>query len=896
MSGSQEIFGFGKKLEQIEKKRSKREEVLKESLQSQEDLKRQVETRRKLFEGAMARSFNMTDSSRRGAKIEDYAGSDTEGNQRGNETRDTFSGYLAALELFDPVAANLMYENAAALYENSDSGWLTMDKLLSYDHLMQDLGMQKYADQLQKYNLETSALGYAIGCLFVADKRLDAGLKEEYKKYFFTELDRLSPQLKGGVATQEAILSTLKMPKEFMLEHKYAAKVFEILLRQAHDLEGFFEFRFEDPKIKALLEKKKGDISIDDIEEIEEVRKLILKEVLSRLNDKKRHLQKGLGAQLARANGLYGDVDITERLKVRLAKNQDNILAGTMTLNDIKFDENSTYNDLEEYSKKFREIQTVISVAASENFEVEKAILGIRAEKEAAPEGAGAEGTGNEGTEEGGEGIEGISEEPAPGKEWTDAERVASRFIRPKLKVSPHITESGYRNNNGRVIGKLESGESLRMVDVKAKGRKFDETVFIYVSRADGSKVWVDEAVVEYDPSELAAIYKKKPKPKPKKKEKPEEKKPEEKPSSKEKKPKKKEKAPSKPKSKESLPPLRRSPYPMTEAFREHNVKLELEKAYPFLKPVNLTYVWILDRVARYGESPDGVTFNYQYAGGNIRPRVRREGPSNYVLHTVVGDIRYRSLGEVLSDINNGHVSRQLAEIYMRNKEVYKPYKRQIGRVKVIEGSGRQGQYHMELDWRNPNADVYFTVRPHGIITFRVHRRNAGVHGEAERLGTAGSFNDFMIQLGYIRSWAEARRHARRETPSGTREIGNNAIADIYSFLNEESKIGKVVAYKMNPNRSVNMALDWGGGNGEFNPSNARATISVDRDGMLVMSVNGHGVDTKYERFDSHTNLIRRLWDLRTWALKTHNFENPSAQSQKPWKTLATFTIKYQKG
>jgi hypothetical protein len=874
MPGTQELFGFGKKLEDIEKKSSEREKVLKESLQSQKDLKRQIEARRKSFEGAMARSFNMTDSSRKGAKIEDYAGIDTEGNERGNETRDTFTGYLAALELFDPVAANLMYEKAAVLYENSDSGWLTIDNLLSYEHLMQDLGMQKYADQLQKYNLETSALGYAIGCLFVADTRLGGNLREKYKAYFLGELDKLTPQLRGGAGTQEAILSTLKVPKEFLLEHKYAIKVFEILARQAKELEVFFEFQFKDPKITALLKKKKSDISIDDMEEIEEVRKLILKEVLSQLNEKRRKLQRGLAAQLAEANSLYEEKEVTDELKVRLAKNQDIILSGVEVLNSIKYDENSTYKDLEEYSKKFREIRSVISAAASENFDIKKIIIGIREEK--AVEGEAAAGVAGIGGAVIGGGIEGAVEEEAPPPEWTNAEPAASRFIRPKLKVSPHITDSGYRNNRGKVIGKLSASEPLIMVDINAKGKKFEDTVYIYVSRADGSKVWVDEAVLEYDPSELERIYRKKKEAK-EEKEKAKEKK-EEKPAPKEEKPEKKEKPKPKPKpkTKEELPPLRRSPFPLAEAFREHNMKLELENTYPFLKPVNLTYVWVLDRIARYGESPDGATFNYQYAGGMIRPRLRREGPNSYVLHTVVGDIRYRSLSEVLSDVNNGHVSRQLAELYMRNKEVYEPYKRQIGRVKVIEGSGRPGQFHMELDWRNPNADVYFTVRPHGIITFRVHRRNAGVYGEAERLGTAKSFNDFMIQLGYIRSWAEARKHRKTENLSSAREIENNAIADIYSFLNEEGKIGRVVAYKMNPDRGIHMALDWGGGNHEFSHSNARVRIDVDRDGLLVMSVNGHGVNTRYERFDNHTNLIRRLWDLRTWALKTYNFENPS--------------------
>ena len=328
--------------------------------------------------------------------------------------------------------------------------------------------------------------------------------------------------------------------------------------------------------------------------------------------------------------------------------------------------------------------------------------------------------------------------------------------------------------------------------------------------------------------------------------------------------------------SKETAPTLRRSPYPLTEAYREHNTKTALENTYAFLRPVNLMYVWVLDRVARYGNSPDGVTFYFDYAGGRIRPRLRMEGPNKYVLHTVEGDITYKSLYEVLSDINNGHLSRQLTELHMRKKENYEPYKRSIGRVKVIEGSGRKGQFHMELDWRNPNADVYFTVRPHGIITFRVHRKNAGVYGEAERLGTAGSFNDFMIQLGHIRSWAEAQKHGRAETPAARREIECGAIADIYSFLREEGKIGRVVAYKINRDRSLHMALDWGGGNKEFSPSNARARIDVDANGMLVMSVNGHGVNTLHERFYNHTDLIRRLWDLRTWALRAYNFENRS--------------------
>ena len=123
MAKEKSIFGFEIKPEGAPEKPSERDKILKESLRSREDLKKQVEQRKKRFTEAMAHAFERTDSGRPGAKIEDYAGIDTEGNERGNFTRDTFAGYLAALEQFDNVTANLEHEKATAIYEKSDSGW-----------------------------------------------------------------------------------------------------------------------------------------------------------------------------------------------------------------------------------------------------------------------------------------------------------------------------------------------------------------------------------------------------------------------------------------------------------------------------------------------------------------------------------------------------------------------------------------------------------------------------------------------------------------------------------------------------------------------------------------------------------------------------------------------------
>lgn len=105
-----------------------------------------------------------------------------------NDARWLLSGYLLGLQIDDRDVASKAMEKAHKIYENS-AGFFG-DKVLTVDHLMNDLGMEAYVQDVLEFGLAKEPTGLLAGYLKLANN-LEPQKRKMYREYLFKKMEGL---------------------------------------------------------------------------------------------------------------------------------------------------------------------------------------------------------------------------------------------------------------------------------------------------------------------------------------------------------------------------------------------------------------------------------------------------------------------------------------------------------------------------------------------------------------------------------------------------------------------------------------------------------------------------------------------------------------------------------
>ena len=452
-----------------------------------------LKERPRQFDEAATEARRLTDPNRgeEGA-IVDYEGWGpgwiTERSNKDNETRWTLSGYLTAMGLDSPQTRENAYAKAHDVY----SHWT--GSVLKYEELREDLSMGKFLDELRKYpDLEDEPKGYLAGCLILSETAYPA-TNDAYRKYLYETVDKLgadgafkiSPEKKKWDRgnDQMAVLKGVYSPREWNETHLEARNAFSRLKNSAAVLSSSLGFTLP-PDVVQFLNKDLLTVTNEDMKKISDYSDMITALARGALVEKRRALGVRVGEVENKLNELIGKNGSAKKyteqsindLKARLerAKVAAGAAAGTLLTIEAAVSENAA---LESAAGELNLVAgTIDSMLAG------LVVVG------------GGGGTGGGG---GGEG--GPSEGPPIGvdeyeNKWSSAEMVDGRWTVADVKVASSLADTPFRNDSGKIEGKISGGTKLRIVDVKAKCRKVEGVTFVQVDY-NGKSVWVDESAL----------------------------------------------------------------------------------------------------------------------------------------------------------------------------------------------------------------------------------------------------------------------------------------------------------------------------------------------------------------------------------------------------------------
>lgn len=296
------------KKEESSKLRLKLAQEIKQSLARSkeiEDVKKEMKEREKSVADAINFAENMTDPSADGARIPDYENwgwaweSGYSDENYNNRTRWALSGWLAAFALRGKQFADEQMGRAVKIYEESDSGWFTVDAALNYEEMVAGLDMKQHINAVNGLGLASEAEGFAAGYLAVAFAQLNKKQAVEYRDYFLGGLKGMREQLNyerpQGVPDtryehlkgrhQMQVIGRLMTPKEWLAKHDDAKKEFLKLQDDANMVSKNLGVKFEDPLLLALLAREKGSFTLADMVEIDNARELVREAAIDHLKN-----------------------------------------------------------------------------------------------------------------------------------------------------------------------------------------------------------------------------------------------------------------------------------------------------------------------------------------------------------------------------------------------------------------------------------------------------------------------------------------------------------------------------------------------------------------------------------------------------------------------------------
>ncbi len=463
--------------------------LLWEAMPSLEALKE----RPRQFGEAVNEARRLTDPERDGEDaIDDYEGWGpgwiSEGSNKDNETRWTLSGYMTAMGLDGPQTREAAYARANEVY----GSWT--GSVLKYDELREDMAMGKYLDELRKYpDLEDEPKGYLAGCLALSETSYPA-TNDAYRKYLYETVDKMGADGAFKISPEKnkwerghdqmAKLTAVHSPREWNETHLEARKAFERLKNSAAVLVTALGFTLP-PDVVQFLNKELLTVTNGDMKKISDYSDMIAALARGALVEKRRALGVKAGEVENKLNDLIGKNGSAKKyteqsindLKARFekAKAAAGAAAGTLLMLEAAVSENAA-----------------LESAASELNLVAGTIDSMLAGLVVVGGGGGGGGTGGGGG--------GPSEGPPTGvdeyeNKWSSAEMVDGRWSVADVKVASSLADTPFRDDKGKIGGKISGGTKLRILDVKAKCRKVEGVTFVQVDY-NGKSVWVDESAL----------------------------------------------------------------------------------------------------------------------------------------------------------------------------------------------------------------------------------------------------------------------------------------------------------------------------------------------------------------------------------------------------------------
>jgi|GEM_PF-6785811 len=241
------------------------------------------------------------------------------------------------------------------------------------------------------------------------------------------------------------------------------------------------------------------------------------------------------------------------------------------------------------------------------------------------------------------------------------------------------------------------------------------------------------------------------------------------------------------------------------------------------LGKVNTEYQPVLDRINKFGDSPEGINIKVPANGKDVPVFYRKNGPDYYSIQFNGRTLNYRTQQEAMGAINNGDIARQVTWDTIVRPESYKGYEKMIDEFKE-EPTIVNGRVYFQLDWKGRgkgegNAEVYLDVQPNGFIKYSIHRDNVAIDGSSNREGYATNFDELMRQISNIKQWAESYGDNRenKKLTQGVINLENVSaqITDPRPYYMFENKIGHPVNFISNEStpkqryKGMTVTLDW---------------------------------------------------------------------------------------
>lgn len=819
----------------------------------------------------------MTDPTARGARIPDYEGyglpwqSGYGDENVNNKTRWTLAGWLSAFSLRGGSFAGQELAKAVAIYEKSDSGWLTVDASLNYEEMKSGMKMVNHISSVGRLGLAPESEGFAAGYLAVGAAQLNKKQAIEYKDYFLKGLKSLGNELnykrpeglpdnqyehKKG-RHQMKVIGRLMTPTEWMEQHEAAKKAFLDLRADASTISKNLGIEFKDPTLKALLLREKGSFTHSDLSDIDAARETVRREAAEYLKGVHDQLMEKHKEVSTEADKMF------ERNKKLKHLSKEDISAIKEQLKYAKKEVKkilvSESDPLGEMTKVGKEVNTVrgyigsISIRVSqmnntmdaeekhrEEEKERKKKAEERRKRRAAAAGATGSGAGKKKSKESKEIKEGLAEFLSDKnlEEKTVDNGYEYSLGRPNIHKSKTNVQIDWKNPEvdkhfGKQLNAYLLAASAALTPQKRKKLKTflaqDDnslnTLFSFLGTMGEISTIIDQAVKEStlkfpgkpSTSRIKSVYNKK-------------------------------FVSAWKKAGKRLDAivgdtLKKSPKKNTQRPQKSTGTPEMLR---FLGNVDPRYVHVMHQIAYYGDRPEGLTIQLPFSPGFTVPTSFRRSGNIYIFDYPGGRVRYTRIEDALRDINVGNVHQRYIDGILRMEGPYKQYEKSVGELDENQDGRTPGEIQLEFDWTNPDPDVYVRALPHGKIVYTVSRENIGPYGENFRSLYADNFKDFMIQMAHLRKWAEGPKHRNRETVGSRRELLFNIISNPFFFRNRNisTRIGNVVSFEMlQKSEATRMYLDWGGGENRLSPKNAMLNIWVTKRGELMYTLNGPGVN-----------------------------------------------------
>lgn len=922
------------------------------------------------FDAARKWALEKSNPENEANKIHDYEGTGIRDSF--GRTRFLFSGYLAALKRYDDANksshADLLNGLAEKAYDASFVSRSVDEKDLMLK--LESFSMKPYIDLLAQNGiameqsdgeagdkkLSPEMTGFFVGYLKLTDVHFkDAGQAEKYRQYLYGEIKsmlnsgmtdydfRVDSNFKKNVGRiydesdsdaalrsriekgkfQLRLFEKIKTPDEWQsdlgkVEQKNVAAQdhHKKFVGDALSASKALDFQYENPVIKQVLALDNSTVNLGHEPLIASAESFAAKEAAAKFPSIMEKTFSRISTTGVRVQQLKEKNDSSKQFNVKeFTDMQLRLTAAQKQLEGFAVASDAPLSD---YVKFVSVINVVNDEVDSTNARLSDIEKGVGA---TVPDG-GAPAKGGEKVPDGKDSYQ---------TEWGKAQPVDGRFKNAKLVVSPKIADAPYRDDTGAITGKMKGGTEITLVDVNAKAKQINDTVFVKV-KFEEKEVWVDQSQLElavapaigggaidtspeakdfdqfllahnlrefiepgtgnviyglgevtdkplndaspgikstgnYDVDRtlmqkyvgkklstsdaerlnvllqqgIAAsglVFAKKP-------------------------------------SMSELSSAYNSQFVPTWEYIGKYEKIPTkgsvtavepvapEKFKPvielgFLGTIYTEYADALLAMVTHGNDPDGAQFDIHFNNTTLPCRLIHNA-TEYEFRYPNGVLKYPTLAAAAKALNSGVIHQRMMELTVGNEAAYKDYIEQTGGIDDLDPVDKEPhKFYLEFDWNNPDPDIDIEVLPHGRILYTIKRENVGIYGEGTRKGAAEDFESFMRQMIHLKKWAEGSKHTEVETLDTSKEITWQAISSYYSFRSPEmeKKIGRVIQMNIVFNETVQVYLDWGGGNNPKDPQNIMVNMWVGKDGSIVYIVNGHG--------SAETGSVRNFAELVT--------------------------------